>query len=62
MHFEKSLSWRYSVVAITMDSDLLDIPNSINPGSNPGSAFFNQEQRANEDETRAVYVYTVYCT
>jgi hypothetical protein len=30
--------WRYSVVAITTDSDLEMF--SVNPGSNPGSAFF----------------------
>ena len=30
--------WRYSVVAITTDSDLSHLL-SVNPGSNPGSAF-----------------------
>ena len=34
------LSWRYSVVAITTDSDLYLAGSSVNPGSNPGSAFF----------------------
>jgi hypothetical protein len=36
--FRSYLSWRYSVVAITTDSDLETF--SVNPGSNPGSAFF----------------------